>query len=98
MVVISKRGYSTREAAEYIGKSVAWLRQKRTRGPEDPGDPGPAWIYTEGGSVTYLREHLDAWLDGLAARAPQADKTSHERMLLARQAKEAKRLTAKGSQ
>lgn len=91
-MVISKRGYSTREAAQFIGKSVAWLRKKRTRGPDDPGDPGPTWVATDGGSITYLREDLDVWLDGLA-RAPS--KGPHERMLIARQAKQAKRLAAK---
>ena len=91
MATVSKRGFTTREAAEYIGKSAAWLRQKRTRGPDDPGDPGPAWIYTENGSFTYLKEHLDAWLDELAARAPQAGQTPHERMRIARQARAEKR-------
>ena len=60
-----KRGFSTREAARYIGRSVSWLRKKRLRGPEDPGDPGPRWIAEGRTGVIYLREDLDAWLDGL---------------------------------
>ncbi len=60
-----KRGFSTREAAEYIGRSASWLRKKRLRGADDPGDPGPRWLKTDGGSAIYLREELDAWLDGL---------------------------------
>lgn len=65
----AKRGYSTGEAAVYIGRSVSWLRKKRLRGSEDPGDPGPRYLKTGSGSTIYLREDLDAWLDGLAARA-----------------------------
>ena len=63
-----KRGYSTGEAAIYIGRSVSWLRKKRLRGADDPGDPGPRYLKTSGGSTIYLREDLDAWLDGLAER------------------------------
>ena len=64
-----KRGFTTREAGEYIGRSASWLRKKRLRGIDDPGDPGPRHLKTEGGSAIYLREDLDAWLDGLAHRA-----------------------------
>lgn len=64
-----KRGYSTAEAAIYLGRSVSWLRKKRLRGIADPGDPGPRYLKTEGGSTIYLREDLDAWLDQLAARS-----------------------------
>ncbi len=65
-----KRGFTTREAGEYIGRSASWLRKKRLRGPDDPGDPGPSYLKAEGGSVIYLKEALDAWLDGLATRSP----------------------------
>jgi len=61
-----KRGFSTREAGEYIGRSASWLRKKRLRGTDDPGDPGPRYLKTEAGSAIYLREDLDAWLDQLA--------------------------------
>ncbi len=67
-----KRGYSTGEAAIYIGRSVSWLRKKRLRGIDDPGDPGPRYLKTDGGSAIYLKEDLDAWLDSLAAQAPAA--------------------------
>ncbi len=63
-----KRGYTTREAARYIGRSPSWLRKKRLRGNADPGDPGPRWLKTDGGSAIYLIEDLDAWLNGLASR------------------------------
>ncbi len=62
----AKRGYSTREAARYIGRSVSWLRKKRLRGPEDPGDRGPRWFAEGRTGVIYLREDLDTWLDHLA--------------------------------
>jgi len=64
-----KRGFSTIEAARYIGRSPSWLRKRRLRGPSDPGDPGPQWINMDSGSTLYLREDLDAWLDALAARS-----------------------------
>jgi hypothetical protein len=72
-----KRGYTTGEAAIYIGRSVSWLRKKRLRGVDDPGDPGPRYLKTNGGSAIYLREDLDGWLDSLtssalALRAPRA--------------------------
>jgi hypothetical protein len=67
-----KRGYNTREAAEYIGRSAAWLRQKRLRGRDDPGDPGPRYLTTTSGASTiYLRQDLDAWLDALVGRQEQ---------------------------
>jgi hypothetical protein len=66
-----KRGFTTREAGEYIGRSASWLRKKRLRGCDDPGDPGPRYLKAEGGSAIYLKEDLDAWLDGLADRSPK---------------------------
>jgi hypothetical protein len=63
---VKKRGFTTREAGEYIGRSASWLRKKRLRGPDDPGDPGPRYLKTDGGSAIYLKEDLDAWLDQLA--------------------------------
>lgn len=60
-----KRGFTTREAGEYIGRSASWLRKKRLRGADDPGDPGPRYLKTEGGSAIYLKEDLDQWLDQL---------------------------------
>jgi hypothetical protein len=63
---IHKRGFTTREAATYIGRSPSWLRKKRLRGAADPGDPGPKYLKADGGSAIYLREDLDDWLDGHA--------------------------------
>ena len=64
-----KRGFTTREAGEYIGRSPSWLRKKRLRGNDDPGDAGPRYLKTNGGSAIYLREDLDAWLDQLAVHS-----------------------------
>ena len=74
-----KRGFSTRQAADYIGRSISWLRKRRLRGRDDPGEPGPAFI-RDGMTVTYLREDLDKFLDELAVRgritAPVPDERS----------------------
>jgi hypothetical protein len=67
-----KRGFATREAGEYIGRSSSWLRKKRLRGNEDSGDPGPRYLTPESGSAIYLKEDLDNWLDGLATRMSSA--------------------------
>ncbi len=67
----SKRGFSTCEAASYIGRSPSWLRKKRLRGGADPGDSGPRYLKTSTGAAIYLREDLDAWLDGLAEQSRQ---------------------------
>jgi hypothetical protein len=44
------------------------------RGVDDPGDPGPRFLKTAGGSAIYLKEDLDAWLDQLAARKPNSER------------------------
>jgi anthranilate phosphoribosyltransferase len=61
----TKRGFSTREAATYLGRSPSWLRKKRLRGVLDPDEPGPTYVKTPSGAVLYLREQLDNWLDNL---------------------------------
>jgi hypothetical protein len=66
-----KRGFATSEAAAYIGRSASWLRKKRLRGIDDPGDPGPRYRKAEAGSTIYLKEDLDAWLERLPPSAPQ---------------------------
>jgi hypothetical protein len=63
---IPKRGFSTGEAAVYIGRSPSWLRKKRLRGVDDEGEPGPAYRQTASGFPLYLREDLDAWLESHA--------------------------------
>lgn len=60
---LRKRGFTTRQAAEYIGLSPSWLRKARLRGHFDPGTPGPAYTKLENGLALYLVEDLDRWLD-----------------------------------
>jgi hypothetical protein len=67
-----KRAFTTNEAGNYIGRSSSWMRKKRLRGAGDMSDPGPKYVETPSGTVMYLREDLDAYLDGLVARAEQA--------------------------
>jgi hypothetical protein len=62
-----KRGFTTPEAGEYIGRSASWLRKKRLRGADDPGDPGPPYFKTPTGAAIYLKEDLDQYLDRLEA-------------------------------
>jgi len=46
---------NTREAAAYLRKSASWLNKTRLCGT------GPVYLKV-GGTVTYLREDLDAYL------------------------------------
>lgn len=51
-----------REAARYIGMSVAFLRQARCNGPTANRTPGPIFIKI-GRAVRYCTSDLDAWLE-----------------------------------
>ena len=61
--VIDPRALTEREAASYIGMSRSYLAQARMEGPRETRTPAPLFIKI-GRSVRYLREDLDAWLDG----------------------------------
>lgn len=50
-----------RQAAEYIGMSVPFLRASRSRGNLRNQTPAPPYIKI-GTSVRYLRADLDDWL------------------------------------
>ena len=52
-----KRGYSVREAAQYLSLSKSFLDHARLSGD------GPKFIRVGRRNVLYLREDLDAWLD-----------------------------------
>lgn len=67
-----KRGFSTDEAAQYIGMPVAWLIKKR----RDPlfGARGPEFIRIDG-RIIYRKEDLDAWLDSLKPFNPDPIET-----------------------
>ena len=62
---IPKRGFSEREAAVYIGRSVSYLRIARCNGPSVKNhrrNPGPKFR-KKGKCVIYLKEDLDRWLE-----------------------------------
>ena len=59
---IEKRGFSSKEAANYIGMSDSYLRVDRSQGPGENRTPGPPYT-RKGRRVIYLREDLDAWLE-----------------------------------
>jgi|GEM_PF-6927698 len=54
-----KRGFTTYEAAEYIGISEALLRRYRKKSCHEAG---PRYIQI-GIKVIYLKNHLDEWLN-----------------------------------
>ncbi len=54
-----RRAFSEEEASRYIGMSVSWLRHGRMNGDES----APPFLKI-GRSVRYLRDDLDAWLEG----------------------------------
>lgn len=58
-----KRALPEKDAAEYVGFSVFYLRECRI----GRLGPGPRYIKI-GRSVRYLREDLDAWLDAFKDR------------------------------
>lgn len=51
--------FNEKEAALYIGMSVAWLRISRMHGRPD----APPFLKI-GRSVRYRKEELDSWLEG----------------------------------
>jgi hypothetical protein len=53
----------TKEAAAYLGISVAMLQKLRMRGNDDPGLPGPAFSTLSYNCVVYRVEDLDAWVE-----------------------------------
>ena len=53
----------TADAARYLGVSVSLLRKMRSRAPEDPLGPGPAFIKLSRSLIVYPIAELDAWLD-----------------------------------
>ncbi|MBU2877716.1 helix-turn-helix transcriptional regulator [Aliiglaciecola lipolytica] len=60
-----KRALSEIEASEYISMSRSFLRQARMEGNRDNRTPAPPFIKI-GRSVRYLRDDLDAWLEGFS--------------------------------
>jgi hypothetical protein len=58
-----RRALRTLDAARYLGISASWLRKKRLRGTDDPGDPGPGYIRLSPLVIVYEIAELDRWLD-----------------------------------
>ena len=61
------RGMSDALAAAYVGLSKSGFLS-------DPTIPGPVWI--KKGRRVWLREDLDAWLDGKAGKGQAGDQSS----------------------
>ena len=51
-----------KEAARYIGMSVAFLRKSRMEGRRKNRTPGPPYLRIGGRSIRYSLRDLDAWL------------------------------------
>lgn len=62
---IQTRVLSEIETSQYIGMSRSFLRQARMEGHRDCRTSAPPFIKI-GRSVRYLREDLDAWLEGFS--------------------------------
>lgn len=56
------RAFNEKEAAQYIGMSVSYLRKDRMDGAVGNRTLGPRWA-KPGKRVIYLRDDLDAWLE-----------------------------------
>ena len=63
------RGFSTLQAATYIGLSKSFLEKARVNQTTVPGPK----VTKIGTRVLYLKEHLDAYLDNPPTRAAQLD-------------------------
>ena len=50
-----------KEAAEYIGMSVAYLRMDRVNGYRENRTPGPDYLKL-GRCIRYLKDDLDKWI------------------------------------
>jgi excisionase family DNA binding protein len=59
---MNKRGFTEKEAAEYVGFSPSTLRQGRMTGARDGRIKTPPYV-RNGRSIRYLREDLDRWLE-----------------------------------
>lgn len=62
-VSVPNRAFTEKDAASYIGMSRSYLAQSRMTGELTGRTQAPPFIKI-GRAVRYLREDLDAWLDG----------------------------------
>jgi hypothetical protein len=59
---MEKRGFTEKEASEYLAISRSFLRQDRMNGFRKGRTPGPNFVRF-GRSIRYLKEDLDRWLE-----------------------------------
>ncbi len=64
-IIPIKRGFSSKDAAAYIGVSESYLRKDRMNGKRDGYFPGPHWHRVGSRTILYFREDLDEWMDAL---------------------------------
>jgi predicted DNA-binding transcriptional regulator AlpA len=62
-VTLMRRCLTEKEAANYIGMSIAFLRKDRSEGKIGNRTPGPKYLKI-GKSIRYLKDELDRWLEG----------------------------------
>ena len=59
---MENRALTEKEASQYLGLSIAYLRYDRCYGAHGGRAPGPRWVKL-GRAVRYLKEDLDNWLE-----------------------------------
>ena len=62
-IPVSPRALNTKCAAVYLGVSPRTMQDWRCRGPDDPGEHGPAYITVTRSLVVYELDELNRWLD-----------------------------------
>ena len=67
-----KRGFTSKEAAHYIGMSDSFLRKDRMNGKRDGYTPGPRWVRVGSRGVLYLLEDLNHWLNRLGSESHES--------------------------
>jgi len=68
---ISPVALTEKDAARYIGMSVAFLRADRMNGHRSGRTPGPPFLQI-GRSIRYLASDLDSWLERVRVDRRQA--------------------------
>lgn len=64
---VKKRGFSSKEAAVYLGISESALRQSRMDGPREGRLPPPPYVRL-GRKIVYLKDEMDQWIDRLRGK------------------------------
>ncbi len=69
-----RRAAKTVPAAQYVGVSASLLRKFRLKGPDDPGEKGPAFIRVSDYLILYEYIELDRWLDERRERRAKSNR------------------------